>query len=289
MQSSPYLHPDRAVGKGKRKCGNVYPSRKRSKKDGGVSVAYAAGTGMDVDGAPPSKVGDESPLGSSESANVEAIVRVVADEGFPMGEVWVDDIEGCIHVRMVAEEGAAEAAQGTSVSGDLIVNYVRNSTDQGGDGGRQSPCDIVVDVGVVVTDEKSDEGVGKDGPEVTTQSAKGGTCDSPIVAGVDVVCCETHGTEAETNAGPSMQTFANVEGTVDEGRDGRGKPSAVAIVVTTSAEDSSPASSEAIHGRQPPHDNTPHVQEIGQVWKHCLKYILWQMRRGLGGGPSIVV
>ena len=41
---------------------------------------------------------------------------------------------------------------------------------QGGDGGRQSPCDMVVDVGGVVTDEKSDEGVGKDGPEVTTQS-----------------------------------------------------------------------------------------------------------------------
>jgi len=39
IQSSLYLHPDRAVGKGKRKCRNVYTSRKQSKKHGGVSAA----------------------------------------------------------------------------------------------------------------------------------------------------------------------------------------------------------------------------------------------------------
>ena len=43
---------------------------------------------------------------------------------------------------------------------------------QGGDGGRQSPCDVVVDAGAVVTDEKSNEGVGNDSPEVATQSEK---------------------------------------------------------------------------------------------------------------------
>ena len=43
---------------------------------------------------------------------------------------------------------------------------------QGGHGGRQSPWDVVTDTDAVVTDEKSDEGVGKDGPEVATQSEK---------------------------------------------------------------------------------------------------------------------
>ena len=52
----PYLHLDRAVGKGKRKYGNVYTSRKRSKKHGGVSAAQLAGTNGDVGGAPPGKV-----------------------------------------------------------------------------------------------------------------------------------------------------------------------------------------------------------------------------------------
>ena len=41
---------------------------------------------------------------------------------------------------------------------------------QGGHGGRQSPCDIDVDASAVVTDEKSNERVGKDGPEVVMQS-----------------------------------------------------------------------------------------------------------------------
>jgi len=40
------------------------------------------------------------------------------------------------------------------------------------DGGWQSPCDVVVDVGAMVIDEKSDEGVGKDGPKIATQSEK---------------------------------------------------------------------------------------------------------------------
>ena len=40
------------------------------------------------------------------------------------------------------------------------------------DGGWQSPCDVIVDAGAVVIDAKSDEGVGKDGPEVATQSEK---------------------------------------------------------------------------------------------------------------------
>ncbi|KAJ8442638.1 hypothetical protein Cgig2_003682 [Carnegiea gigantea] len=186
MQSSPYLHLNRAVGKGKRKCGNVYTSQKRSKKDGGVSAAHVAGTDMDVGGAPPSKVkrgtsnmsvaikqvGDESSLGSSKNANMEAIVQAVVNKGFPTGEVRVDDVDGYVHVRMVVEEGAAEATLGTTVSGDLTVDYVHNSIDQGRDGGRQSPCDVIVDANVVVTDEKSDEGVGKDGLEVATQSEK---------------------------------------------------------------------------------------------------------------------
>ena len=43
---------------------------------------------------------------------------------------------------------------------------------QGRDGGRQSPCDVDVDAGEVVTDEKSDELMGKDGPEVAMQSEK---------------------------------------------------------------------------------------------------------------------
>jgi len=43
---------------------------------------------------------------------------------------------------------------------------------QGGDGGQQSPCDVVIDAGVVVTDEQSNEGVAKDGAEVPTESKK---------------------------------------------------------------------------------------------------------------------
>ncbi|KAJ8425492.1 hypothetical protein Cgig2_029574 [Carnegiea gigantea] len=231
MQSSPYLYPDRAAGKVKRKCGNVYTSRKRSKKHGGVSAAYVAGTDRDVGGAPPGKVkrrtsnmsvaieqvGDESPLGSSENANVEPIVQAVVDKGFPTGELRVDDVDGSVHVRMVAEEGAAKDAKGTAVSRDVTVDYVHNSIDQGA------------------------------------------TYDGPMMAGVDVVRCETHGTEDETNAGPSTQTCAIVEGAVDEGRDGSGNPSAVTMVVTTSDEDSSPASSDTGHGRQPPRQ---HLQRL---------------------------
>ena len=56
MQSSPYLYPDGVVGKGKRKCGNVYTSRKQSKKHGGVSAAHVARTDRYVGGAPPGKV-----------------------------------------------------------------------------------------------------------------------------------------------------------------------------------------------------------------------------------------
>jgi len=37
-----------------------------------------------------------------------------------------------------------------------------------------------------------------------------------MAAGVDAMCCEMHGTEAETSTAPSTQTFAIVEGTVDE-------------------------------------------------------------------------
>ena len=55
MQSSTYLHPDRVVVKGKRKCGNVYTSRKRSKKIGGVSASHVTGTDMDIGGAPTGK------------------------------------------------------------------------------------------------------------------------------------------------------------------------------------------------------------------------------------------
>ncbi|KAJ8443352.1 hypothetical protein Cgig2_015833 [Carnegiea gigantea] len=237
MQFFPYLHLDQAAGKGKRKCGNVYISQKRSKIHGGVSAAHIAGTDSDV--------GDESLLGSSDNANVESIMQPVADEGFPMGELRVDDVDGSVHVRMVAKEGVAEDAEGTAVNGDVEMGYVHNPIDQGGDGGRKSPCDVVVDAGVVVTDEKSNEGVAKDGPEVPTQSEKGAAYDGPMVAGVDAVHCDTHGTEAKTSAGPSTQTSAVVEGAVDE----VSKTGRVSVVVTTSDEDSSPTSSEAGRGR----------------------------------------
>ncbi|KAJ8429906.1 hypothetical protein Cgig2_025336 [Carnegiea gigantea] len=241
MQSSLYLHPDRAVTKGKHKCGNAYISRKWSKKVGGVSAAHVAGTDVDVGGAPAGKVYDASPLGSSENANVEAIMRAVAaEEGFPMGKVRVDDVEGCVDVGMVAEEGTVEAAEGTALSRNLVVDYVHNSTDKGGEGGRQSPCDVVVDAGTVVTSEKSNECVGKDGPDVATQSEKGGTYDGPMAAGVDAVRCETHGTEAQTS----------------------GIHSAVTVVVTTSEGDSLPTSFEATQRRQPPATTAPTCKSL---------------------------
>jgi len=56
MQLSSYLHLDREVAKGKRKCGNVYTSQKQSKKDGGISAVHVAGTDMDVGGTPAGKV-----------------------------------------------------------------------------------------------------------------------------------------------------------------------------------------------------------------------------------------
>lgn len=56
LQSSPYLHPDRAVGKGKCKCTNVYTSCKWSKKDARVSAAKLHGTRCDVHGASLGKV-----------------------------------------------------------------------------------------------------------------------------------------------------------------------------------------------------------------------------------------
>ncbi|KAJ8430118.1 LOW QUALITY PROTEIN: hypothetical protein Cgig2_007091 [Carnegiea gigantea] len=235
----------------KRKYDNVYTSRKQAKKHGGVSATYVAGTD--------SNVSDESLLGSSDNANMEPIVWPVADEGFPTGELRVDDIDGCVFI-WVAKEGAAEDAEGTTVSGDVEVDYVHNSIDQGGDGGHKSPWDVVVNAGVVVTDEKSDEGVAKDGPEVPTQSEKGATYDDPLVAGVDAIHCDTHGTKAETSTG-----------TVDEGRDGSGNPSPVVVVVTTLDEDTSPTSSEAGHGRQSPPTRPLTCR---------------QFDKGFGGGPS---
>ncbi|KAJ8445910.1 hypothetical protein Cgig2_009839 [Carnegiea gigantea] len=179
------------------------------------------------------EVDDKSQLGSSANANVEPIVRPVA------------------------EEDAVEDLEGTAVSGDVTVDYTHNSIDQGGDCGRKSPCDVVVDADVMVSDEKSNEGVAKDGPEVPTRSNKGATYDGPMVVGVDVVRYDTHGTEAETSAGPSNQTSAVVEGTVDEVHDGSGNPSPIATVVMTSDEDSSPTSSEARHRRISPPTTAP--------------------------------
>jgi len=44
-----------------------------------------------------------------------------------------------------------------------------------------------------------------------------------MVAGVDAVRCEMHGTDAKTSACPSTQTFAIIEGTVDKAsKTGRG-------------------------------------------------------------------
>ncbi|KAJ8432926.1 hypothetical protein Cgig2_023056 [Carnegiea gigantea] len=149
VQSSPYLHPDRVIGKGKRKCDNVYTSRKRSKTHGGVSAVQLAGTNSDVDGAPPGKVD-----------NVDAPE---------------EPVDGFVHVRME------------------------------GDGGRKSACDVV-DAGVVVMDEKSDEGIAKDGKEVAMQSEKGATYEATIVAGVDAVCYDMHGTQADTSAGIESDT-----------------------------------------------------------------------------------
>ena len=53
LQSSLYLHLDRAVVKGKRKCTHVYTSRKRSKKHASASAVKLHGTRCDVRGAPP--------------------------------------------------------------------------------------------------------------------------------------------------------------------------------------------------------------------------------------------
>ena len=43
---------------------------------------------------------------------------------------------------------------------------------QGGDGGRKSAFDVVIDASVVVTDENPDEGMANDGTEVPTQPDK---------------------------------------------------------------------------------------------------------------------
>ena len=37
-----------------------------------------------------------------------------------------------------------------------------------------------------------------------------------MVVGVDAIRCDTHGTEVETSAGLSTQTFVVVEGIIDE-------------------------------------------------------------------------
>ncbi|KAJ8422969.1 hypothetical protein Cgig2_002580 [Carnegiea gigantea] len=279
MQSSLYLHPDRAVGKGKHKYGNVYTSRKWSKKHGGLSAAQLADTDSNVSGAPPGKVGDESQLRSLANANVEPDMRSLADEGFPTGQLRVDDIDapdesvdGVVHVGMVAEEGVAKDAAATVVSGDITVLDVDNSIDQGG--GRKLASDVV-DAGVVVRDENSDKGVGKDGTEVPTQPDEGATYEVIMVAGINVVRCDTHGAQADTSPGPSSQTSAVVEGTVAKGRDGSGNPSPAAAVVTMSDEDSAPTSSEVAHRSQSPPNNTPDVQVIGQVCKYWFKTTMW--------------
>ncbi|KAJ8447906.1 hypothetical protein Cgig2_012041 [Carnegiea gigantea] len=277
MQSSLYLYPDRAVGKGKRKYGNVYTSRKRSNKHSGVSASQLAGTDSDVGGAPPGKPD----------------VWQLEDEGFPMEQLQVDyvdaleeSVDGSIHIGMVAEEGVPEDATATIIRGDITVDDVQNSIDQGGNRGRKSAGDVVVDAGVVTTDDKFDEGVAKDGTEVPTQSEKvsvfvvnsyarvkccvshggaghnglqpwGATYEATMVAGVDAVRCDTHGMQADNSTGPSSQTSAVVEETVAKGRDGSENPSPIAIVVTTSDDNSTPTSSEATHGRQSPRTTPP--------------------------------
>ena len=56
MQSSPYLHPDEAVRKGKRKCGNVYTSRKRTKTHVRISEEKDGGAGSEISGVVVEKV-----------------------------------------------------------------------------------------------------------------------------------------------------------------------------------------------------------------------------------------
>ncbi|KAJ8426837.1 hypothetical protein Cgig2_025242 [Carnegiea gigantea] len=259
---------------GKHKCGNLYTSQKQYKKHGGVLAAQGVETDSDVGGAPPGKVGDESPLGSSANANVEPIVRPVADEGFPMGQLRVDDVDGSVHIRMVSVLTVVELGDGNGEHLEIKIRTTCSHVAEEGaaedtkgtigrDGGRKLPCDVVVDAGVVVTDEKSGEGVAKDGPEVPTQSEKGATYDGPMVVGVDAVRYDTHGTEVETSVGPSTQTSVVVEGTVDEGRDGSGNPSPIAMVVMTLDEDSSPASSETGRGSQPPQQHPQCASEVG--------------------------
>ncbi|KAJ8443293.1 hypothetical protein Cgig2_015771 [Carnegiea gigantea] len=239
MQSSLYLYPDRAVAKGKRKCDNVYTSRKRSKKVGSISASHVAGTDVGVGGTAAGKVGDALTLDSSQNVNVEAIVRAEAEEDFPIGEVLVDNVEGCVDIGMV--EGAAEAAEGTALIDHEAVDYVHNSTNEGGHGGRQSLCDVDVDAGAMVTDEKSDECVGKDAPEVATQSEEGGTYDGPMAAGVMLYTVrrmvrKLRPVRLHRCRHPRLSNALLMRSV----HDGSATPSAVAVVVTTSEEDSSP-------------------------------------------------
>ncbi|KAJ8437176.1 hypothetical protein Cgig2_003805 [Carnegiea gigantea] len=149
MQSFPYLHPNRAVRKGKHKCANVYPSQKRSNKHGGV--------------------GDESHMASSPNAIVDPDVQPLAEEGFRTGQLSVDDVipredsvDGAVNVGMVAEDGAAEGAAATGVSGNISVPDVGTYIDQGGDDGGNSASDVVVEACVVFTDKNADEGIPTD-------------------------------------------------------------------------------------------------------------------------------
>ena len=85
---------------------------------------------------------------------------------------------------------------------------------QGGDGGRKSACDVVVNASAVVTNEKSDEGVAKDGTEVATQSKKVSVF--IIDSYAHVKCCVSH-SGARRNA---LQTWVHypIGGTcVDDG------------------------------------------------------------------------
>ncbi|KAJ8420215.1 hypothetical protein Cgig2_021429 [Carnegiea gigantea] len=117
LQSSPCLHLDRALGKGKGKCANVYTSHKRSKKHG---------SGL----APSGKGGDESDLASLATAVIDPDVQPLVDEGLSTGQVPVDDVVTWKETFVVGQEGPPDDAAGTGVSADKSVTDIQTSIDQ---------------------------------------------------------------------------------------------------------------------------------------------------------------
>ncbi|KAJ8427237.1 hypothetical protein Cgig2_016929 [Carnegiea gigantea] len=142
MQSSPYLHHDQEVKKGKCKCTNVYIYQKRSKKHVDISSKQLVGANNNVSGA----LTEKAYFGtsylclnqlnvttncayiknhtSSAGASVVIDVQTLAEEGSQTREISVEDIFAVKETMGATLNGGQEGANEDAVPMESVGTEV---------------------------------------------------------------------------------------------------------------------------------------------------------------------